>query len=52
MDRRVNKKTGEELQHFLHFKRRGGASKIKKGKGSFSRQINKKDTRSTINENF
>lgn len=38
MDKRVNKKTGEELQMFFHFKRRGGKSKIKKGKGSYSRK--------------
>lgn len=38
MDKRVNKKTGEELQMFLHFKRRGGKSKLKKGKGSYSRK--------------
>lgn len=52
MNKRANKKTGEELQKFLHFKRRGGASKIKKGRGSFSRQTNKKNTRSAIDQDF
>lgn len=38
MDKRANKKTGEELQMYFHFKRRGGKSKLKKGKGSYSRK--------------
>lgn len=35
---RMNKKTGEELQMFFHFKKRGGTSSIKKGKGSYNRK--------------
>ena len=38
----LNKKTGEELQLFFHFKKRRGISKLHKGKGSFNRQENKK----------
>ena len=38
MDKRANKKTGEELQMYFHFKRRCGKSKLKKGKGSYSRK--------------
>lgn len=37
-DARVNKKTGEELQQYLQFRRRGSSVKPKKGKGSFSRK--------------
>ena len=28
----------EELQMYLHFKKRGGKSPLKKGKGSYNRQ--------------
>lgn len=38
MDKRVYKKTGEELQQYLHFRKRGGSSKPKKGKGSYDRK--------------
>ena len=38
MDKRILKKTGEELQQFLHFKKRHGISKLKKGKGSYTRK--------------
>ncbi len=37
MDKRVNKKTGEELQQYLQFKRRGSKVESKKGKGSYKR---------------
>ena len=32
------KKTGEELQEYLQFQRRGSKVKPKKGKGSYSRK--------------
>lgn len=38
MDKRIFKKTPEELQMYMHFKKRHGLSKIKKGKGSYSRK--------------
>jgi len=34
MDKRVNKKTGEELQQYLMFQRKGSKVPAKKGKGS------------------
>lgn len=43
MDKRVNKKTGEELQQYLQFKRRGYTVKPKKGKGSFQRHPKHKE---------
>lgn len=43
MDRRIFKKTGEELQSYLAFKRKGGKVKSKKGKGSYNRQKFKKE---------
>lgn len=36
-DKRVNKKTGEELQQYLAWRRRGGKISAKKGKGSYKR---------------
>lgn len=36
------KMDAEQLQMYLHFKRRGGKSAIKKGKGSYNRQEQKK----------
>lgn len=33
----------EELQMWLHFKKRGGKSAMKKGKGSYNRQKVKKE---------
>lgn len=42
MDKRENKKTGEELQQYLAFKRRGGKVPSKKGKGSYNRNSFKK----------
>lgn len=37
MDKRVNKKTGEELQAYLQFQRRAHRVPSKKGKGSYNR---------------
>ena len=37
-DKRIFKKTGDELQAYLAFKRRGSATKSKKGKGSYNRK--------------
>lgn len=42
IDRRMFKKTGEELQQYLHFRKRGSVVKNKKGKGSYNRQNFKK----------
>lgn len=42
MDKRVNKKTGEELQQYLAWRRRGGKVPSKKGKGSYNRKDFKK----------
>jgi len=41
-DKRVNKKTGEELQQYLAFRRKGGKVPAKKGKGSYNRRDFKK----------
>lgn len=37
MDKRVNKKTGEELQMYLYFRKRSFKVPSKKGKGSYNR---------------
>lgn len=42
LDRRAFKKTGEELQQYLIFTRRGSRVDNKKGKGSYNRQKFKK----------
>ena len=42
IDRRMFKKEGEELQQYLHFRKRGGTVKPKKGKGSFDRKAFKR----------
>lgn len=42
MDKRVNKKTGEELQQYLAFKRKGYTVPPKKGKGSYQRHAKHK----------
>ena len=40
----LKKKTGEELQMYFHFKKRGGAPAPKKGKGSYNRKkVDKKE---------
>lgn len=41
-DKRVNKKTGEELQQYLAFRRKGYSVPAKKGKGSYDRKNWKK----------
>ena len=38
MDKRIFKKSHEELQLFLHFKKRGFKIENKKGKGSYNRK--------------
>ena len=38
MDKRIFKKTGEELQNYLQFKQRGSNVKSRKGKGSYDRR--------------
>lgn len=38
MDKRVNKKTGEDLQMYLAFRKRGFKVPAKKGKGSYDRK--------------
>ena len=38
IDRRMFKKTGEELQQYLHFRKRGSVVENKKGKGAYNRQ--------------
>lgn len=42
IDKRANKKTGEELQQYLQFQRRGFKVPAKKGKGSYNRAQFKK----------
>ena len=42
IDMRMFKKEGEELQQYLHFRKRGSVVQNKKGKGSFNRRKNKK----------
>ena len=37
IDRRMFKKEGEELQQYLHFRKRGSKVRNKKGKGSYER---------------
>ena len=37
-DRRIFKKSGEELQKYLAFKKRGSRVENKKGKGSYNRR--------------
>lgn len=38
LNKRVLKKEGEELQQYLHFRRRGSVKENGKGKGSYNRQ--------------
>jgi hypothetical protein len=42
VDKRMFKKTGEELQQYLHFRKRGSVVENKNGKGSYNRQKFKK----------
>lgn len=43
MNKEIMKKTGEELQEYLTFRRRGSKIQNKKGKGSYNRQEFKKE---------
>ena len=43
MNKEIMKKTGEELQEYLAFRRRGSKIQNKKGKGSYNRQDFKKE---------
>ena len=43
MDRRCFKKSGEELQQYLAFRKKGSKVNNKKGKGSYNRQKAKKE---------
>ena len=38
VDRRAFKKEGEELQQYLHFRKRGSVVENKKGNGAYNRQ--------------
>lgn len=46
MNREIFKKTGEELQQYLQFRRRGSRVKARKGKGSYDRAQFKKEIQS------
>lgn len=48
IDKRANKKTGEELQMYLAFRRRGFKVPAKKGKSSFNRAQLKKEMTSAL----
>ena len=48
MDRRIFKKTPEELQDYLRFKRKGYKVPGKKGKGSYNRKQKHKDMEGNI----
>lgn len=41
-DKRMNKKTGDELQEYLAFRRKAALVPAKKGKGSYDRRSFKK----------
>ena len=43
MDKAMLKKSGEELQQFLHFRKRGFVVPSKKGRGSYNRQRFKRE---------
>ena len=43
LDKSILKKTGEELQSYLNFKRKGSCVEPKKGKGSFKRKPKHRD---------
>lgn len=47
MDKRINKKSPEELQGLMHFRKRGYWLKNKKGKGSYNRADFKKFEQTT-----
>ena len=50
MDKQVFKKTGEELQQFLDFRKRGSFIKNKKGKGSYDRSKFKKGEQNAVSK--
>lgn len=52
MDKRVFKKTGEELQQYLAFRKRGSKVNNKKGKGSYNRQKMKKEIKYPPSSSF
>lgn len=43
IDKQAFKMEGEELQQYLHFKKRGSVVENKKGKGSYKRHAKHKD---------
>ena len=43
LDKRIFKKSPEELEQYLQFKRRGTRVESKKGKGSYNRKIKHKN---------
>lgn len=43
MDKRMFKKTEEELQEYMTFRKRGFVIKNKKGKGSYKRKVKHKN---------
>lgn len=43
VDKKIFKKSSEELEQYLYFKRRGSKVESKKGKGSYSRKIKHKN---------
>lgn len=42
LDKRIFKKRDEELQQWLHFRKRGAVVNNKKGKGAYTRKIKHK----------
>ena len=42
VDKRIFKKKGEELQQWLHFRKRGSVVSNKKGKGAYTRKVKHK----------
>ena len=50
MDKQVFKKTGEELQQFLEFRKKGYYLKNKKGNGSYDRSKFKKGEQDAISK--
>ena len=45
MDNRMNKRSPEELEEYMEFKRRGYYVKSKKGKGSYDRKSKSRELR-------
>lgn len=45
MDNRMNKRSPEELEEYMEFKRRGYYVKSKKGKGSYDRKSQSRELR-------